>query len=329
MMMRFGFSPIQSQPRFDVMLRQASLAEELGFDALWAHEHHSQGMMYPSPLMALAVMAPVTKRIALGTNMLLLPLYSALRVAEDAAMVDVLSGGRLRLGVSAGYSSADLEAFGVPQNERGVRMREGLRLIRQVWTHEHVEFSGRFSTLKDFTILPRPIQRPAPPIYVGATIDVAVRRAARLGDEFLISTTQPAGDIPRMLGIYHDELRKFGFDPASKRTALNRIVFVVTDRAAKEQATTFFQQRFLALYDTWGHENVTALAGDSRAPGALGADHFIIGEPTECAELIERYRALGIAEIACLMNFGGPDPEQVEHSMRLFAERVMPRFVAD
>jgi alkanesulfonate monooxygenase SsuD/methylene tetrahydromethanopterin reductase-like flavin-dependent oxidoreductase (luciferase family) len=83
--------------------------------------------MYPSPLMALAAMAPVTRRIALGTNMLLLPLYSALRVAEDAAMVDLLSGSRLNLGVSAGYSAADLNAFGVPQNERGLRMREGLR----------------------------------------------------------------------------------------------------------------------------------------------------------------------------------------------------------
>lgn len=73
---------------------------------------------------------------------------------------------------------------------------------------------------------------------------------------------------------------------------------------------------------------MTALAGNSRSLGALGADHFIIGEPTECVELIERYRALGIAEIACLMNFGGPNPDEVEHSMRLFAERVMPRFVA-
>jgi alkanesulfonate monooxygenase SsuD/methylene tetrahydromethanopterin reductase-like flavin-dependent oxidoreductase (luciferase family) len=326
--MRFGFSPIQSQPRFDAMLRQAALAEELGFDALWAHEHHSQGMMYPSPLMALAAMAPATKRIALGTNMLLLPLYSALRVAEEAAMVDVLSGGRLRLGVSAGYSPSDLEAFGVPQNERGMRLREGVRLIREVWTRDHVDLSGRFSTLKDFTLFPKPIQRPAPPIYVGATIDAAVRRAARLGDELLISTTQASGDIPRMLGVYHDELRKLGRDPASKRTALNRIVFVVADRAAKERATSFFRRCFLGLYDTWGHENVTGLEGDSRSPAALGADHFIIGEPAECVELIERYRALGIAEIACLMNFGGPDLDQVERSMRLFAQRVRPHFAA-
>jgi len=326
-MIRFGFSPVQAQSCFDAMQRQAALAEDLGFDVLWAHEHHSQGMTYPSPLMTLAVMAPVTKRIKLGTNMLLLPLYSALRVAEEAAMVDVLSGGRLRLGVSAGYSPADLAAFGVPQNERGTRLREGMRLIREVWTGDHIDYAGRYAALKDFTLFPKPIQQPAPPIYVGATLDVGVRRAARLGDELLISTTQVADDIPRMIGVYHGELRKLGREPASKRTALNRIVFVVEDRAAKEQAMSFFRQRFLGLYDNWGHQNVTGLEGGSRSAAALGADYFIIGEPAECVELIERYRALGIAEIACLMNFGGPDLDRVERSMRLFAERVMPHFI--
>src|SRR6266446_6312613 len=83
------------------MLRQAELAEALGYDVLWAHEHHAGAMMYPSPLMTLAALAPATRRIGLGTNMLLLPLYHPLRVAEDGAMVDVMSGGRLRLGVSA------------------------------------------------------------------------------------------------------------------------------------------------------------------------------------------------------------------------------------
>lgn len=103
---------------------------------------------------------------------------------------------------------------------------------------------------------------------------------------------------------------------------------MVGDRATREQAIGFFRQRFLGLYDTWGHENVAGLEGDSRSLATLGADHFIIGEPAECIELIERYRSLGIEEIACLMNFGGPEPDWVESSMRLFAERVMPRFAA-
>src|SRR6266566_9667301 len=111
------------------MLRQAELAEALGYDVLWAHEHRAGAAMYPSPLMTLAVLAARTQRINLGTNMLLLPLHHPLRVAEDAAMVDVMSGGRLRLGVGAGYSPADLQAFAVPPDARARRMREGLLLI--------------------------------------------------------------------------------------------------------------------------------------------------------------------------------------------------------
>jgi alkanesulfonate monooxygenase SsuD/methylene tetrahydromethanopterin reductase-like flavin-dependent oxidoreductase (luciferase family) len=310
------------------MLRQAALAESLGYDVLWAHEHHSGAVMYPSPLMTLAVLAGRTGRIGLGTNMLLLPLHHPLRVAEDGAMVDVLSGGRLRLGVSAGYASTDLRAFAVPAGERARRMRDGLTLIRAAWTGEHVNLENSLSQLADFTLFPKPVQQPAPPIYVGATVDAAIRRAARLGDELLISTTQSIGDIPRMLGVYHAELRKLGMDPAQKSTALNRIVHVVPDGSSKQSAVEFFTRRFLRLYDAWGHQNVTGLGETARSAGEVDADRFIIGEAAECLDRIARYAALGVKEIACLMNFGAPEAEVVERSMRLFAESVMPHLDA-
>ena len=103
--MNFGFAPVQSQPRFKALRHQAALAETLGFDTLWTHEHHVGATIYPCPLITLAAVAEPTRRIGLGTNMLLLPLYHSLRVAQEAAMVDVLSGGRLILGVSAGYAA--------------------------------------------------------------------------------------------------------------------------------------------------------------------------------------------------------------------------------
>jgi alkanesulfonate monooxygenase SsuD/methylene tetrahydromethanopterin reductase-like flavin-dependent oxidoreductase (luciferase family) len=270
--------PVQSQPHFDAMLQQGMLAESLGFNMLWVHEHHSAGAMYPAPLMALAALAGRTQRVGLGTDRLLLPLYHSLRVAEEGAMVDTLSGGLLRLGVSAGYSPADLRAFDVPANERGRRMREGLQLIRAVWTGDHDALGDRFAHLRGYTIFPKPVQQPAPPIYVGATVDAAVRRAARLGDEFIISTTQRIGDLPRMLGVYHEELRTLGRDPALKVTVLNRIVHVVPDRAAKQEAIEFFGRGFLQLYDTWGHQNVTELDNSARSPAQVGREHFIIGE---------------------------------------------------
>jgi alkanesulfonate monooxygenase SsuD/methylene tetrahydromethanopterin reductase-like flavin-dependent oxidoreductase (luciferase family) len=256
--------------------------------------------------------------------MLLLPLYHPLRVAEDGAMVDVMSGGRLRLGVSAGYSATDLRAFAVPEAERAQRMRDGLALIRAVWTNEHANLEIGSSRLADFTLFPPPVQQPAPPIYVGATVDAAIRRAARLGDELLISTTQRVEDIPRMLGVYHAELRRLGKDPEQKATVINRIVHVVPNGKSKQSALEFFGSRFLRLYDAWGHQNVTELGAAARSPTQIDADHFIIGEPAECIDRIQRYGALGIKEIACLMNFGAPEGEAVERSMRLLAEQVMP-----
>jgi len=103
--MKFGFAPVQSLPDFEAMLRQSELAENLGYNAIWSHEHHCQGAMYPSPLMVLAAVAGRTSSVELGTNMLLLPLHHPLRVAEEGAMLDVLSKGRFRLGVAAGYST--------------------------------------------------------------------------------------------------------------------------------------------------------------------------------------------------------------------------------
>ncbi len=306
------------------MLRQAELAEALGFDALWAHEHHSGAAMYPSPLMTLAALASRTKRIGLGTNMLLLPLYHPLRVAEDSAMVDVMSGGRLRLGVSAGYAESDLRAFAVPPGERVRRMRDGIALIRAVWTGEPVTLENSLSQLNGFKLFPQPLQRPAPPIYVGGTVDAAIRRAARIGDEFLISTTQSIADIPRIIGVYDEELRRLGKDPSAKSTTLNRIVHVVPNGGSRDGVVEFFSRRFLGLYDAWGHQNVTALGGTARSSAEVDAEHFIIGEAAECIDRIARYAELGVRQIACLMNFGGPELDAVERSMRLFAERVMP-----
>jgi probable F420-dependent oxidoreductase len=321
--MDFGLAPVQSHADFSAMRDQATLAESLGFCTLWAHEHHSERMMYPDPLMALAALAPVTRSIGLGTNMLLLPIHHPLRVAQEAAMLDVLSNGRLRLGVANGYSERDLRAFGTPGQHRGKRLEEGLSLIRRLWQGESVTQRGEGFDLQDFELFPLPVQRPRPPIYVGGHALSAIDRAARLGDEYLISTTQKIGEIPALVKTYHEALNADGRAP--RKPALNRIVCVVDSAAKKREAESFFARALLGLYDAWGHESVTGLGDSERALRVLCDDHFIIGEPGECIEQIRRYEAIGIGHIACLMNFGAPDLELVERSMRLLGEQVMPR----
>lgn len=319
--MKFGLAPVQSHADFEAMRAQATLAESLGFDTLWAHEHHSQRMMYPDPLMALAAMAPVTQKIGLGTNMLLLPIHHPVRVAQEGAMLDILSGGRLKLGVANGYSERDLRAFGMLGQHRGHRLEEGIALIRQLWNGDRVTQKGEGFDLEDFELFPLPVQRPNPPFYVGGHASVAIDRAARLGDEYLISTTQQINEIPALVATYHEALARIG--QAQRKPTLNRVVCVVDYASKKQRAESFYARALLGLYDSWGHESVTQLESSERALKTLCEDHFIIGEPQECLEIIGRYEAIGIGHIACLMNFGGPDLELVRRSMQLLGERVM------
>ena len=322
--MRFGFSPTQAYPTFDPMLNQAKLAETLGFETLWVHEHHSQAMTYPAPLMTLAVLAPHTQRVKLGTNMVLLPLYHPLRVAEEAAMVDVMSGGRLILGVSAGYAQDEYQAFGVSRSERGKRMQDFLTLIRAVWTQDPVSLESTVGQLTDFSLFPKPLQQPAPPIYVGALANAAIRRAAQLGDGYVLSAGSTLEQVQERADYFRQAVRNLGEDPNLKPLAINRVMHVVKDQAAKVQAQQFFAEHFLHLYDSWGHEDIQQLGSGARTYEETSRQHFIIGEATECIDLIQEYAAAGIQHIACLMNFGGPELAAVEDSMRRFAEDVMP-----
>lgn len=317
--MRFGFAPSQSRPTLELMRAQAARAESLGFDVLWAHEHHSGGMIYPSPLMTAAALAGATERIEVGTNMLLLPLHHPLRVAEDAAMVDVMSGGRLVLGVAAGYARDEFAAFGVGPEERGRRMREGIALIRAAWTGEPVTAHGAGFALEGHVVTPRPLRRPSPPILVGAGAPGALRRAARLGDGVVLSATQTPEDVRAAVAVVA------GAVPGREvRIGLNRVTQVVPDRAARAEAVRVLSERFLHFYDLWGHPRVAALGSAERARERAARDHFVVGEPSECVERLHEYAELGVGEIACLMNFGDPDPAAVERSMDLFAERVAP-----
>jgi probable F420-dependent oxidoreductase len=325
--MTFGFAPVQSEPRFDAMIAQARLAESFGFDTLWAHEHHSQALVYPDPLMTLAVLAHHTRTVRLGTNMLLLPQWHPLRVAEGAAMVDVLSEGRLILGVAAGYAKDEFAAFGIDRKERGLRMEEGLRLIRTVWTQEQVYLDTAQGRLDGYSIFPRPVQQPAPPIYVGALADAAIHRAARLGDGYVLSAGSTIDEIRERIPVYHAAIRELGQTPSDTLpVAVNRVVHVAGSRADRDAAIRLLGEAFLSAYGRWGHDDVRRLGERDRVHAETARQHFIIGEPSECVEQIAMYRELGIGHIACLMNFGRPPLDFVDASLRRFGKDVLPHF---
>ena len=180
--MKIGLSPLQGQANFEETLQECEQAEAAGFDSLWLGEHHNHEVLYPAPLIGLAAVASRTRSIRLGTGVLLLPLYHPLAVAEEAAMVDVISGGRLILGVGAGYAPEEFSAFGYSIKQRGSRLEESASLLQRLWTEENVTHHGRHYQFDNITVAPRPLQRPRPPIWFGAWAEPAIRRAARFGD---------------------------------------------------------------------------------------------------------------------------------------------------
>jgi probable F420-dependent oxidoreductase len=160
-------------------------AEDLGFDDVWTTEHHFIDDGYsPSILILCAAIAARTKRVRIGTRVLLAPLYHPLRLAEDAATVDVLSGGRLILGLGLGYRNEEYAALGVPTRSRGLVLEETVAVLRQAWSPAGVDFAGRILRYSSVSVTPKPVQQPIP-IWIGGNSPAAALRAARTADGLL------------------------------------------------------------------------------------------------------------------------------------------------
>jgi alkanesulfonate monooxygenase SsuD/methylene tetrahydromethanopterin reductase-like flavin-dependent oxidoreductase (luciferase family) len=196
-------------------LDEIALADRLGFDGVWLAEHHfTDDGWSPSALTLAAAVAVRTERARIGTFVLLLPQHDPVRVAEAATAVDILSGGRLTLGVGIGYRANEETPVGLSPSTRGARMDEGLEVLVRCLADEHVDFEGNWYNLKDVTMTPRPVQRPRPPVLTAGLGQRSLERSARLGCEGLaIHPPREAYDR------YVEVLQRHGRDPSAQRFA--------------------------------------------------------------------------------------------------------------
>lgn len=306
-------------------------AEELGFDTIWLTEHHFVDDGYsPSVLPLAAAIASRTKKIRIGTFVLLMPLHNPLRVAEDAATIDVLSHGRFDLGLGQGYVPAEFTAFNVPREERSRRLREGVEIVRRVFTEDHVTFEGKCYTVRDVTLYPKPVQKPHPPIWIGARSRQATERAARYGYHL-------AGTGSRQVEIYRDALVALGRNPDDFQIAQLRFGFIAAKKEKAWDDCEFALHYLLTRYGQWiaesadvpGDENFAKVppVGELRKASDVGmiGDGVMVGTPDDAIAQIEgienycTHLALGLA-------LPGIDSKKVRASMKLFAENVIPHF---
>ncbi len=191
--MKFGVFFLLEQPPgkpqervYADALGQAAYAEELGFDAVWLAEHHfSEYGICPSMAVLAGALAQRTRRVRLGTAVTILPFNHPLRIAEEWAMVDLLSGGRVDFGVGRGYQPAEYAGFDLPMSESRERFDEALAIIKQAWTRERVSFEGKHYRVRDVEVLPKPVQKPHPPIRIACVSPDTFERVARQGEKFL------------------------------------------------------------------------------------------------------------------------------------------------
>jgi len=321
--MKLGLSPLQGQASFDETLRECERAEAAGFDSVWLGEHHNNPILHPAPLIGLAAIASRTQHILLGTGVLLLPLYHPMMVAEEGAMVDMISGGRLILGVGAGYAPEEFAAFGNSLKERGGRMEEGTVLLRRLWTEEKVTHHGKFYRVDGATVAPRPVQRPRPPIWFGAWAEPAIRRAARLGDAWFVGPSASLTEIAPSARMYRDACLENGKGEGD--VALFRYVFVAKSvKEAIDTAGDAFIQAFERMYFRWPHPVVKRPQGRLTIE-QLAEDRIILGDPKTCVEELSRFRkSLNVKHLVCRFSVPGISREACERSFDLFTRQVMP-----
>jgi alkanesulfonate monooxygenase SsuD/methylene tetrahydromethanopterin reductase-like flavin-dependent oxidoreductase (luciferase family) len=258
-------------------------------------------------------------------GVLLLPLYHPLAVAEEAAMVDVISGGRLILGVGAGYAPEEFAAFGVSIKERGSRMDEAVPLIHRLWSEEKVTHQGRHYRVTEATVGPRPVQRPRPPIWFAGWVEPAIRRAGRLGDAWLGGPSARLDELTACVRLYRDARQAAGRDPDAGDVALMRYIFVAESlERAQAIAGAAFIQSFEATYFRWPHPVVKRPAGTLTIE-RLAEDRLILGDPASCIGQIQRFRqTLGLTHLVCRISAPGIPRDAARASLELFTREVMP-----
>jgi len=301
-------------------------AEALGYHSSFSVEHHFSGWnQVSSTLMLLAALAMRTTTLRLGTAVIVLPWHNPVLLAEEAATLDLLSAGRLDLGIGKGYRHSEFKGFQISAEVADVRFEEALAVMMRAWTtRERFSHKGRFWHFEDIVVEPPPAQKPHPPLWVAAGNPVSIRRAAARGFNLILDQYASPATLGERIAIYRGEREAngLGFDPM--QVAVARQIYVAKDKADKDAA--------LVRQAEYTRRTINA----SRYPSAKGGSHVLAyadragateenalyGTPEEIREMIDALHDNGVAYVL-LTIAGGVD------QLRRFAREVMPAFARE
>ena len=221
---------------YETALERFSIMDRTGYDAVWLAEHHFSGFsVCPSVHMMGTMAAARTKRLRIGTAVSLAPFYNPLRLAEEVALLDVLSGGRVNWGVGRGFERSEFAAFGIPGEESADRLHETVEIVLKAWTSQRLSHQGAFFQYEGVEVLPKPMQAPHPPVWMAASSIPAIERAARLGYSILMDPHSSRADLIGKRRHYAATLAEAGHDDGERVIPMARLV-AVEDTAEKARA---------------------------------------------------------------------------------------------
>jgi len=318
-------------------------SEALGFDSLWANEHHfdAYGGIIPSPPIMLSALAQRTRRVRLGTSVIVLPLHSPLEIAEQMAMIDLMSDGRVDLGVGRGFVVYDYQRLGVPRDDAQERLQDGLALILKSWSGKPFSHASRFYRYDEMELWPQPQQRPHPPVWIACSgTPSSFENAGRQGYSILTVAYRGVEPLIGLHKLYREAYAGAGHPPGGARIATHYQVVISPDgKEARDIAAKALQRYMGAITHTLERTEASRLKAEAEdrgraqvarevldVDGLVAQCRVVAGTPEEAVDTLSRaHDMMGFTQVDCTFYFGGIPFEVAQRSHRLFASEVMPR----
>ena len=311
----------------DEQIQMVHHARDTGWDSLFSGQHYlNEGNNQQLQLVPfLTRLMPEAGGMTTGLGVLLLGLHNPVYVAETVATLDVIAGGNFVFGVGLGYRDVEFDAFDVPKGTRVNRFVECLELVKRLWTEDSVSHEGDTCRLDNVRMNLKPVQQPHPPIWFAANNDRAIRRAARMGDNWFINPHSTMTTIERQLGVYRDELGLAGKTFPRELPCMREIFCAKDRRTAIEMAGPYLSGKYRD-YAQWGQDD--AMPDDEsfdKELDELTEDRFILGSPQECYEQISGLaERIGFNHLLLRTDWAGMPLRVAVHSLKMISSELLP-----
>ena len=307
-------------------LEQARLIRSLGFDSIWAGEHHvTPGFHFFPQLSLLTRVAAEAEGLWLGTNVTLLPLHNPVELAELGAFLDVATGGRFLFGIGLGYRPEEYAIYGIPMRQRVGRFLEAIEIIRRLWSEDNVSHAGHYWQFSGASIRPRPLQSPHPPIIIGAQVEAAIERAAKIGDGWLIVPIPTTEQLARQLTTYTSARAHAKLPPSPHICRLLEVGCAADEDQVMRRVAPFLIEKYKA-YFSWGLEGLKLDpdASPQQQFRTLARNRFAVGTPGQVVDALVAHARAGVHHLSMRVSWPGMPQDDILAGIELLGREVLP-----